>query len=64
MRIWCAVRGRAPSSGMAPNPEYPARISVVRTQVWRRGGGGMLINRQRIEVCQFVFIPQNESESE
>ncbi len=64
MRIWGVWQyvvgvlswGRAPSSGIARTQSTPH--SVVRTLVImvKKGGGGMLINRQISKCMSAVFI--------
>jgi len=50
--------GRAPSSEFGPNPEYSPLCKCIGLEVWRRGGGGMLLIYQWSEVRLLnLYIP-------
>jgi len=48
MRIWRAVQGEGSKLGVWPEPRV--LYKCLGLEVWRRGGGGMLLNYQWNEV--------------
>jgi len=50
-------KGKATSSEFGPNPEY-SLCKCLGLKVWRRGGGGMLLNYRWSEVRLLnLYIP-------